>query len=76
MTKLKLLRITIVPMSLEKLLENQLRFMKQYYEVTVISANKNNLERVGKSQEVPTFHVKMIRKIKLLQDLKAVWQYL
>jgi glycosyltransferase involved in cell wall biosynthesis len=48
--------------------------MKQYYEVTAISSDKANLERVGKLQEVPTFHVEMTRKITPLQDLKAVWQ--
>jgi glycosyltransferase involved in cell wall biosynthesis len=72
--KNKLIRITTVPISLEKLLENQLRFMKQYYEVAAISADKVNLERVGKLQEVPTFHVEMTRKITPFQDLKAVWQ--
>jgi len=70
----KLIRITTVPISLEKLLEYQLRFMKQYYAVIAISSDKVNLERVGKLQEVPTFHVEMTRKITPLQDLKAVWQ--
>ena len=72
--KNKLIRITTVPISLEKLLEYQLRFMKQYYAVIAISSDKVNLERVGKLQEVPTFHVEMTRKITPLQDLKAVWQ--
>jgi glycosyltransferase involved in cell wall biosynthesis len=72
--KNKLIRITTVPISLEKLLENQLRFMKQYYKVTAISADKDNLVRVGKLQKVPTFHVEMTRKITPFQDLKAVWQ--
>lgn len=72
--KNKLVRITTVPISLEKLLENQLRFMKQHYQVTAISADKVNLERVGKIQQVPTFHVEMTRKITPFQDLKAVWQ--
>lgn len=70
----KLIRITTVPMSLEKLLENQLRFMMQYYDVTAISSDKFNLERLGKLQEVPIFHVEMTRKITPLQDLKALWQ--
>lgn len=72
--KNKLVRITTVPISLEKLLENQLRFMKQHYQVTAISADNVNLERVGKIQQVPTFHVEMTRKITPLQDLIAVWQ--
>lgn len=72
--KNKLVRITTVPLSLEKLLENQLRFMKGHYEVTAISADRFNLERAGKLQEVQTFHVEMTRKITPWQDLKAVWQ--
>lgn len=70
----KLIRITTVPISLEKLLENQLYFMKSHYQVTAISSDKANLTRVGKLQEVQTFHVEMTRQITLWQDLKAVWQ--
>lgn len=72
--KNKLFRITTVPISLEKLLENQLLFMKLHYEVTAISSDKPNLKRVGQLQEVPVFHVEMTRKITPWQDLKAVWQ--
>ncbi|MFT7351935.1 MAG: glycosyltransferase involved in cell wall biosynthesis [Flavobacterium sp.] len=74
MQKNKLVRITTVPISLEKLLEDQLRFMKSHYEVTAISADQSNLERVGQLQEVPVFHVEMTRKITPLQDLKSVWK--
>ncbi|MFV8345397.1 glycosyltransferase family 4 protein [Flavobacterium sp. ZB4P13] len=70
----KLVRITTVPISLEKLLENQLHFMKSYYKVTAISADKYNLERVGQLQGVTVFYVEMTRQITPLRDLKAVWQ--
>lgn len=72
--KQKLIRITTVPISLEKLLENQLRFMKQYYDVTAISADLSNLERVGKLQEVPVYAIELTRKITPWQDLKATWR--
>ena len=72
--KNKLIRITTVPVSLEKLLENQLGFMQQYYDVTAVSSDKTNLERVGRLQGVSVFNVEMTRKITPLQDLKAVWQ--
>lgn len=68
----KLIRITTVPISLEKLLENQLRFMKQHYEVTAISSDKSYLERVGQLQEVPVFHVEMTRQITPIKDLISV----
>lgn len=73
-SKQKLIRITTIPISLEKLLENQLRFMKQYYDVTAISADLTNLERVGKLQEVPVYAIEMTRKITPWQDLKATWR--
>jgi glycosyltransferase involved in cell wall biosynthesis len=70
----KLIRITTVPISLEKLLDNQLLFMKDHYDVTAISSDRENLERVGKLQNVPVHSVEMTRKITPWQDLKALWQ--
>lgn len=70
----KLVRITTVPVSLEKLLENQLNYMSRYYAVIAISSDESNLERVGKLQGVSVFNVEMTRKITPFQDLKAVWQ--
>ena len=70
----KLIRITTVPISLEKLLGHQLHYMSQYYDVTAISSDKSNLERVGTAQGVAVFCVEMTRKITPLQDLKAVWE--
>lgn len=68
----KLVRITTIPLSLEKLLEGQLTYMEKHYEVIAIAAEKERLEQYGKSNEVRTFWVEMTRKITPLQDLKAV----
>jgi glycosyltransferase involved in cell wall biosynthesis len=70
----KLIRITTIPISIEKLLENQLFFMKDYYDVKAISSDKENLERVGKLQEVSVYPVEMTREITPWQDLKALWK--
>jgi glycosyltransferase involved in cell wall biosynthesis len=70
--KKKLIRITTVPISLEKLLENQLRFMSDFYCVTAISSDKVRLEKFGNNQGVDVFHVELTRKITPIQDLKAV----
>tara|TARA_B110000483_G_C18193068_1_gene541782 strand:- start:3216 stop:3368 length:153 start_codon:yes stop_codon:yes gene_type:complete len=43
-SKKKLFRITTVPIALEKLLENQLKFMSSFYDVTAISADKERLK--------------------------------
>lgn len=70
----KLIRITTVPISLEKLLEGQLTYMKQFYEVTAISAEKERLQEFGKANKVATFFVDLTRKITPLKDLKAVYK--
>ena len=70
--KPKLIRITTVPISLEKLLENQLRFMKRFFEVTAVSSDDHRLQQFGKEQGVDTFHVDLTRKITPIKDLKAV----
>nr|WP_026838120.1 glycosyltransferase family 4 protein [Gillisia sp. JM1] len=68
----KLIRITTIPLSLEKLLEGQLSFMNSYYEVIAIAAEKERLEKYGRDNSVKTFWVNMTRKITPLEDLKAV----
>ena len=70
--KTKLIRITTVPISLEKLLENQLRFMNSFFEVTAVSSDAQRLQQFGKDQGVDIFHVDLTRKITPIKDLKAV----
>ncbi|MBT0607927.1 glycosyltransferase family 4 protein [Aequorivita echinoideorum] len=70
----KLIRITTVPISLEKLLEGQLVFMQDYFEVTAISAEKKKLEQLGKTLGYNTHHIEMTRQITPLRDIKAVWK--
>lgn len=73
MKKHKLIRITTVPTSLLKLLEDQLSFMNVYYEVIAISSNKETLAKVKESEGVDVFNVEMTRKITPFRDLLAVW---
>jgi glycosyltransferase involved in cell wall biosynthesis len=70
----KLIRITTVPISLDKLLEGQLRFMNQHFEVTAISGDKDYLKKIEQREGVATHTVEMTRKITPWQDLKALWQ--
>ncbi len=74
MHKLKLIRITTVPISLEKLLEGQLAYMKDYFEVIAISAEKDRLAAYGKGEGVAVFHLELTRKITPIADLKAVYK--
>ncbi len=74
MRRQKLIRITTIPLSLEKLLEGQLTFMKDYFDVTAISAEKERLEEYGKLNGVATKHIELTRKITPIKDLKAVYE--
>lgn len=72
MSKPKLIRITTIPLSLEKLLEGQLAFMNQYFEVIAISSEKKRLEKYGKQEGVATYCLSLTRKITPIKDLMAV----
>ena len=71
-TKPKLIRITTVPLSLDKLLEGQLKFMQEHYDVIAVSSEKEYLEKIGAREGVSTHHLEMTRKITPLNDLIAV----
>lgn len=70
----KLIRITTIPLSLDKLLGAQLTFMNQHFEVTAIAADAEELNRVALKYGVKHHHVEMTRAITPLQDLQAVYQ--
>jgi glycosyltransferase involved in cell wall biosynthesis len=70
--KQKLVRITTVPMSLNKLLEGQLEFMNQHFNVIAISSKDKELRRVGKKENVKTYCVEMTRQITPLKDLHSL----
>ncbi|PZD76617.1 glycosyltransferase family 4 protein [Mesonia sp. K7] len=72
MMKKKLIRITTVPLSLEKLLEGQLSFMQKYFKVTAIAADAPRLDKFGKENKVAVFPLEMTRQITPLKDLKAL----
>ncbi|MGB3343717.1 MAG: glycosyltransferase family 4 protein [Aequorivita sp.] len=74
MSKPKLIRITTVPISLQKLLEGQLEFMQNHFQVTAISADKNALEVLGKERGYSTYHLEMTRQITPFSDIKAVYK--
>lgn len=65
----KLIRITTVPVSLEKLLENQAQYFSKFYEVILVSSDKERLERLGKAQGVATHSIPLTRTISPLKDL-------
>ena len=75
MTKPKLIRVTTVPISLDKLLEGQLHFMSEQYEVTAISAEENGyLQRIAEREKVEFYPIELTRAITPFADLKALWK--
>jgi hypothetical protein len=74
MLKPKLIRITTVPVSLHKLLSNQLKYMSAHYEVIAVSSGGEYLEKVGITQGVRTEAVEMTRRISPMADLLALWK--
>ncbi|WP_299216947.1 glycosyltransferase family 4 protein [uncultured Aquimarina sp.] len=71
----KIIRVTTVPRSLGGLLQGQLKFMSQHYDVIGVSSREENiLERVARQEEIKVIPVEMTRKITPIKDLKAVYQ--
>ncbi len=71
----KLIRITTVPISLNKLLGRQLTFMNRHFEVTAVSAHEKELKEVAARYGIKHAHVEMTRQISPLQDLKSLWAF-
>lgn len=74
MMQSKLIRITTVPISLEKLLEGQLRFMNRHYQLIAISSNAEKMREIAQAEGVQTYAVELTRKITPLKDLIAVYK--
>lgn len=72
MTKPTLVRITTVPLSLEKLLTGQLHFMRSFYNVIAVSSDNERLKKIGEVEKVTVFPIEMTRQITPLHDLFAV----
>jgi glycosyltransferase involved in cell wall biosynthesis len=68
----KLIRITTVPLSLDKLLSGQLKYMNDFFEVTAVSSENEYLKKIGIKECIKTFPIEMSRKITPIQDVIAV----
>ncbi|WP_338034472.1 glycosyltransferase family 4 protein [Lacinutrix algicola] len=70
----KIIRVTTIPLSLEKLLGGQMSFMKEFYEVKAVSSDNNYLQKVAQQEGVEAYHINLTRKITPFKDLVAVWR--
>lgn len=67
--KVKIVRVTTVPVSFIKLLEGQLGYMSSYFDmIAVSSSGDGQLDLYGKSERIRTKVIPMTRKITPLQD--------
>lgn len=69
--KVKVIRSSTVPESLNGLLKGQLRFLNSHFEVIAVSGDGANLDEVEKREGVRTIPVKMERRISLINDLRS-----
>ena len=70
----KLIRVTTADISLEGLLQGQLKFLNQHYEVIGLAADTGSLDKVAEREGIRTINVPMHREISLLSDLKSLWE--
>ena len=61
--------------SLRVLLGNQIDFIKDYYDIVLVSNDENgDLQELSKNKNLPYYHVELTRKITPIKDLKALIQ--
>lgn len=68
----KLIRITTVPLSLDKLLSGQLNYMNSFYDVTAVASEEDYLKKIGVKEGIKTFTIEMSRKITPIHDIVSV----
>lgn len=69
MSKIKIIRTSTIPMSLNVLLKGQLRFLSNFFEIIGVSSKGEDLIEVGNRERIKTISVEMQREISLFKDL-------
>lgn len=68
----KLYRLTTIPVSLNILLKNQLRYLNQYFHVTAVSSPGKYLDELEQREGVQTIAVEFEREINIKKDIKSL----
>ncbi len=68
----KLMRMTTVDLSLDKLIPGQLKYMNQYFDVVGVAADTGLLQGVAEREGVRVIDVPMHREIALGADMKSL----
>ena len=72
MKKNKIIRTATVALSLDKLLEGQLDYLNQHYDVVGVSSHAVNLDAISKRESVRVIPINIERKISIFKDLKSL----
>ena len=70
--KQKLFRLTTIDLSLDKLIEGQMKFLSSFYDVTGVASDTGLLQKVGQREGVRVVNVPMHREISVLNDLRSL----
>lgn len=70
--RVKLLRVTTVPISLKVLLKGQLAYMSEFYDVVAVSSEGDELQDVANQDGIRVKAIGMTRKITPIKDFVAL----
>lgn len=70
--KKKIIRVTTADISLDGLLEGQLRFLNQYYDVVGLAADTGVLDYVSRREGIRVINVPMHREISVVNDIRSL----
>lgn len=74
MKRVKIIRLTTIPLTMNLLLKNQLRFLNQFFEVVLVSSQGEDFAEVISREGVKGVAVKMEREIKILSDIFSLFK--
>jgi len=75
MKKLKLVRVTTVPLSFKGILVGQMNYLKnQGIDVIMVSSSGKEIKEIVNNEKCPHVIIPMTRKISPLQDLISIWR--
>lgn len=73
--KKKFFITTTIPLTFIFFKDN-LAFLNETFDVVAISSEKENLEKVGESEGIKTFHIPMARSISIVKDIICLFKFI
>ncbi|WP_264511403.1 glycosyltransferase family 4 protein [Flavobacterium sp. N1719] len=72
--KIRIVRVTTVPLSLDKLLNGQLNFVNNHFEVIAVSSDEEYLKKIGEKEKIKVKNIEMSRKITPFKDIISIFK--